>query len=104
MFSSASQLRALKRNKFRAPGRAAAEDEFGNKIGRARRAVVKRRLTPHGFTGGTPRRRKSLVSMSKHEFQTKSARLIYRFCMLSGVIIPGLLRMHPGIVTDLLNK
>ena len=35
MFSSASPLRTVKRNKFRAPGRAAAEDEFGNKIRRA---------------------------------------------------------------------
>jgi hypothetical protein len=34
MFSSASQLRTVKRNKFRASGRAAAEDEFGNKIRR----------------------------------------------------------------------
>jgi hypothetical protein len=40
MFSNASQLSTVKRNKFRAPGRAAAEDELGNKIRRA----------PGGFT------------------------------------------------------
>jgi len=34
-FSHASQLHRLKRIKFRASGRAAAEDEFGNKIRRA---------------------------------------------------------------------
>jgi hypothetical protein len=34
MFSSASQLSMVKRNKFRAPGRAAAGDESGNKIRR----------------------------------------------------------------------
>jgi hypothetical protein len=50
MFSSASQLRRLKRNKFRAPGRAAAEDEFGNKICRPPcRAEVRRKRT-RGFT------------------------------------------------------
>jgi hypothetical protein len=35
MFSNTSRLRMVKRNKFRAPGRATAEDEFGNKIRRA---------------------------------------------------------------------
>jgi len=40
MFSSASQLRMLTRNKFRASGRASAEDELGNKI----------RRPPGGFT------------------------------------------------------
>jgi hypothetical protein len=61
MFSSAPQPRALKRNKFRAPGHTAAEDEFGNKIRRACRAVVKRRRTPGGFTQRHAETKKSLV-------------------------------------------
>jgi len=50
MFSRASQPRMVKRNKFRAPGHAATEDELGNKIRHACRAVVERRRTPGGFT------------------------------------------------------